>query len=202
MERIRSAIEIAMEKTAGLGELTDEEKERLKDEEWLRTVLADYHRERIGPEELWHRLKEKNKEHLLKTAQLNLIESLSIRSTDGEIERRKDGILAIESLKKHSNTSVLESHLEALVELREKMREEKERMYGRFRSEVERNPELRVKQREVQTEKGTMIIQAQLTVDEAVNRLPEWKEFLAGLERKYEEEFTSVTEELKRETAL
>jgi len=202
MERIRSAIEIAMEKTAGLGGLSAEEKERLRDEEWLREVLADYYRERIGPEELWRRLKEKNRERLLEKAQLNLIESLGIRSPDGEIERRKDGILAIESLKRHPNTSVLESRLEALLKLRERMREEKDRMYERFRNEVERNPELRMKQRQVQTEKGTVIVQAQLTVEEAVNQLPEWKEFLAGLEERYGEEFTALTEELKREAAL
>jgi chaperonin cofactor prefoldin len=60
---------------------------------------------------------------------------------------------------------------------------------------VERNPRLRVKQ--VQQGQGNMIIQ--LSVDEAIKQLPQWRDFLSNQEKRYSQEFARVMEKLKRE---
>jgi len=60
---------------------------------------------------------------------------------------------------------------------------------------VEGNPQLRVKQ--VQQGQNTMIVQ--LSVDEAIKQLPQWRDFLSDQEKRYSQEFAKVMEKLKRE---
>jgi hypothetical protein len=39
----------------------------------------------------------------------------------------------------------------------------------------------------------------QLTVDETIKQLPQWRDFLSNQEKRYKEEFAKVTDRLKRE---
>jgi hypothetical protein len=39
----------------------------------------------------------------------------------------------------------------------------------------------------------------QLTVDEAIKQLPQWRDFLSNQEKRYSQEFARVMEKLKRE---
>jgi O-phosphoseryl-tRNA(Cys) synthetase len=75
MEEIKSALEIAMEKAAEIGGLTAEEKERMKDQEKLNSVLAEFNKGEIDATELWKVLKGEGKPYLLGEAQIKLIES-------------------------------------------------------------------------------------------------------------------------------
>jgi hypothetical protein len=123
------------------------------------------------------------------------VASLGFGSTSVELKRKRDGILAIESLKKAQNTSIIESNLNLMEDLQKRYRAEIEQAYDGIRAEVERNPRLRVKQ--VQQGQKTVVIQ--LTVDEAIKQLPQWQDFLSSHERRYRLEFAKVREKLKRE---
>ena len=81
------------------------------------------------------------------------------------------------------------------MDLQKRYKAEIEQAYDNIRAEVERNPRLRVKQ--VQQGQNTMVIQ--LTVDEAIKQLPQWREFLSNQEKRYSQEFARVVEKLKRE---
>jgi hypothetical protein len=186
---------IARERLTRIGELTQEEKEKMVDSEKVNSLLSEFYQGQIDPESLWKRLKEEGKPSLLREAQIKLVDSLSFGSTPAELQRKRDGILAIETLKEEQNTSIVELNLNLIEDLQKRYRAEIEQAYNGIKAEVERNPQLRVKQ--VQQGQNTMIIQ--LSVDEAIKQLPQWRDFLSDQEKRYSQEFAKVMEKLKRE---
>jgi hypothetical protein len=186
---------IARERLAKIGELTQEEKEKVIDSEKVNALLSEFYQGQIDPESLWKRLKEAGKPSLLREAQVRLVDSLNFGSSPAELQRKRDAILAIETLKKEQNTSIIELNLNLMEDLQKRYRAEIEQAYNGIRAEVERNPRLRVKQ--VQQGQNTMVIQ--LTVDEAIKQLPQWRDFLSNQGKRYSQEFARVVEKLKRE---
>ncbi len=186
---------IARERLARISELTPEEKQKMLDSEKVNSLLSEFYQGQIDPESLWKRLKEEGKPSLLREAQVRLADSLGFGSTPAELQRKREGILAIETLKREQNTSVIELNLKRMEELQKKYRTEIEQAYDGIRAEVERNPRLRVKQ--VQQGQNTVVIQ--LTVDEAIKQLPQWRDFLSNQEKRYNQEFAKVIERLKRD---
>lgn len=184
---------IARERLAKIGELTQEEKEKMIDSEKVNSLLSEFYQGRIDSESLWKKLKEEGKPSLLREAQIRLIDSLSFGSTSAELQKKRDGILAIETLKEEPNTSVIEINLSLLENLQKRYKVEIEQAYNGIRAEIERNPRLRVKQ--VQQGQNTMVVQ--LTVDEAIKQLPQWRDFLSNQEKRYSQEFARVIEKLK-----
>jgi hypothetical protein len=185
---------IARERLARIGKLTPEEKERMLDSEKVNSLLSEFYQGQFDSESLWKKLKEEGKPSLLREAQVRLVDSLSFGSTPTELQRKRDGILAIETLKKEQNTSIIELNLKRMEDLQKRYRAEIEQAYNGIRAEVERNPQLRVKQ--VQQGQNTMVIQ--LSVDEAIKQLPQWQDFLSNQGKRYSQEFARVIEKLKR----
>ncbi len=186
---------IARERLSRIGELTQEEKQKMIDSDRVNSLLSEFYQGKIDAEGLWKRLKKEGRPSLLKEAQTRLIDSLSPGNTPAELQRRKEGILAVETLKEEQNTPVVELNLEQMEDLRKRYTAEIDQAYNSLRTEVERNPQLRVKQ--VQQGQSTMLVQ--LTVDEAIKQLPQWQDFLSKHQRRYSEEFARVAEALKRE---
>ena len=186
---------IARERLAKIGELTQEEKQKMLDSEKVDSILSEFYQGQIDPESLWKRLKEEGRPSLLREAQVRLVDSLTFGITPAELQRKKQGVLAIESLKQEQNTSIIELNFKRIEELQKRYKAEIEQAYDGIRVEVERNPRLRVKQ--VQQGQNTMVVQ--LTVDEAIKQLPQWRDFLANQEKRYSLEFARVIEKLRRE---
>jgi len=186
---------IARERLARLGQLTQEEKERMVDSEKVTSLLSEFYQDQINPESLWKRLKEEGKPSLLKEAQVRLVDSLSFGVPPAELQRKREGILAIETLKQEQHTSVIEFNLNRLQELQKTYRAEIDRAYDGIRAEVEKDPRLRMKQ--VQQGQNTMVVQ--LTVDEAIKQLPQWQDFLSSQGKRYSQEFASTKEKLEKE---
>jgi hypothetical protein len=186
---------LARERLAKIGELTAEEREKMVDAEKVNSLLSEYYLGRIDSENLWNKLKKESKPSLLREAQMRLIDSLTFGSTPVELQRRRDGILAIETLKEEQDTSIVELSLNLMEDLQKRYKAEIEQAYNRIRAEVEGNPQLRAKR--VQQGQNTMMVQ--LSVDEAIKQLPQWRDFLSEQEKRYSQEFTRLMEKLKRE---
>jgi hypothetical protein len=186
---------IAREKLAQIGELTSKEKEKMVDSGKVDSLLSEFYQGQIDSESLWKRLKEEGKPPLLREAQMKLIDSISFGRTSAELQRKREGILAIETIKEEQNTSIVELNLNLVEDLQKRYRAEIDQAYNGIRAEVEGNPQLRVKQ--VQQGQSTMLVQ--LSVDEAIKQLPQWRDFLSDHEKRYSQEFAKVTEKLKRE---
>lgn len=194
MEKVKSAFEKAMEKAAEIGELTPEEKERIKDQEKLKSLLAEFYKCQLDRDGLWQKLKG-SKPAFLKEAQQNLIDSLRVGSTPEEFQQRKDGILAIETLKEIQNTSAIEHILNIVEMLQKEYRQGKEEAITELKAEIERNPQLRI--HPIKTPDGRTVFQAALSVDEAMQS--KLADFLSDFEKKYNLEFNRIIEKLKKE---
>ena len=189
---------IMREKLARIGEVTPEEKESMKEIEQLTSILSEFYKGKINPEGLWKKLKEykeKGKGYLLKEAQVRLLDSLNLAGDAVELQKRRRGIIAIETIKEDQNTALLEQGLNSLEGLQKRYFEEIEEAYSSLKAQVERNPQLRMQQ--VQQGQASMVVQ--LTVDEAVKNSAEWKNFAAHHEKGYSQEFAKVVDKLKNE---
>jgi hypothetical protein len=186
---------IARARLIKIGEVTEKERERMIDCERVDSLLSEFHQGAIDAEGLWKRLRTEGRPSLLRVAQARLIESLSLGASPAELQRRKEGILAIETLKDEQNTSILELDLNLIDELQKRYRSEVERAYSDIRVQVERNPQLRVKQ----VQQGQRTVLVHMTIDEAIRQLPQWQEFLSEHEGRYSQEFARVIDKLKRE---
>jgi hypothetical protein len=196
MGKVKSAFEKAMEKAAGIGELTPEEKERIKDQEKVRSILAEFYKGKIDRDGLWQKLKG-SKPFILKEAQQHLVDSIGLGSIPEEFQLRRDGILAIENLKDKKNVSAIDQTLNSLKNLQKEYQEGKERAAEELKVAVERNPQLRVQP--VRTPDGRTVYQAALSVDDAVQaRLAE---FLSEHEIRYSQQFSRLIEKLKKEVS-
>ena len=186
---------IMREKLARIGEITPEEKARIKDLDQLTSLLSGFYKGEITSEALWKGLKDykdKGKSYLLKEAQVKLIDSLSMASDEIERQKRGRGILAIETLKDDQNTATIEQGLDMIEGLLIRQKEEMEQAYNSLKAQVESNPQLRLQQ----VKQGQVM---QLTVDEAIKTSPEWNNFVANHEKRYSQEFGEVIQKLKSE---
>lgn len=192
MGKVKSALEIAMEKAGKIGELLPEEKEKIKDEEKVRSILGEFYQGKLDSNGLWQRLKGSNPS-LLRMAQISLIETLSPGSSQEELQKRKQGILAVETLKEKPNTAVIESGLHSIETLQREYEEMKEQVVEDLKQQIEMHPQLRM--RPVKTPDGKTVMQMPVSVDEAVkNRLAD---YLSEHEKQYSQKFIKVIERLK-----
>jgi len=194
LTKIKSALEIAMEKASKISKLTPEEKEKLKAEEKIKSLLTKFYKGRLTPKDLYKKLKG-SKPFALKEAQLILINSLSLRNSQHEFKLRKDGILAIETLKEVQHISTAESILNEIILLQKEYLKIKETISNKLKTEIEKNPQLRIKT----IKQGEKIIVMHLSVEEALNENPQWKNFLIRHEEKYNQKFRNITDRLREE---
>ena len=192
MGRVKSALEIALEKADKVGVLSPEEKERMQDDGKTTEILKDFFQGRIDSNSLWQKFRG-SKPAMLRMAQMTLIDSLSMNSLQEQMESRQKGILAIETLKEQPNTVVIESSLNALAVIKKDFEEIKDKVAADLRKHVESNPQLRMKP--VKTPDGKTMMQMAVTVDEAVKA--KMDEFLSEHEEQYTNEFSGIIEELK-----
>ncbi len=182
---------VARERLARIGEMTQEEKEKMKDAEQLKSLLSEFYGGEIDPEGVWQRLGG-SKPSLLREAQLRLIDTFASVDSPAETQRRREAILGIETLKEVQNTSSVEQSLASIDSLKRRSEEELGKAYRQVMAEVEGNPQLRMKQ--VQQGQNTLAIQ--LSAEEAVRELPRWREFVLQHEKKYREGMANLIEKL------
>jgi hypothetical protein len=186
---------LARERLAKIGELTAEEREKMADAEKVNSLLSEFYLGQIDSNNLWKKLKEESKPYLLRETQVRLIDSLSFGSSPVELQRKREVVLAIETLKEQQNTSIVELNLNLMEDLQKRHKAEIEQAYNSVKAEVERNPQLRVKQ----VQQGQNAMMVQLSVDEAIKQLPQWRDFVSEQEKRYSQEFAKLIEKLKGE---
>jgi hypothetical protein len=191
-DKIKTALEIAMEKAAMLDDLTDIEKEAIANKKKLEPAMAGFYKGKSGPEQLWQELKD-GSPALLKQAQINLIESLKFNLDVKELQRRNKGIIAIESLKKEQKTSILQQSLKILETIQHKAETEKNQVFNEFKKAVESNPQARNKV----VEQGGQKVVVKLSVEDAIIQNPQWRQFAMDLEKNYEDQFEQAAASVK-----
>ena len=194
MDKIKSSYEIAMERAKKLSEEDDNEDSgrKLEIREELKPLMTKYFREEIDADELWEELQEKDKDYLSQ-AQEMIVESLGLRTNEKEFSKRKEGILAIENLKKQSNSSIVEQILAKINELQNRYKDKRESMEKSFEERMEQQAEMQMKP--VQTDDGRTVMKLDSGIDEESRK--QMKQQLAQLEEQSEQMFNSLVEDLK-----
>ena len=190
MSYIKSALEIALEKTAD-EKLTPQEIAEIKQQKKIDSILAKYYKDRIKAEQLWHQFKELPSQYLIE-AQNSFLRSLTFQSSPYDVEKRETGILALESLKKPNQSSEIEHYFKQLVKLQDEFQKEKEGLIESIAKDLENNPE-----RRLQTfQQGNQIIIKELTVQEVMEQDEGLKERLVQIEKKYIQRFNLLKEKV------
>jgi hypothetical protein len=165
----------------------------MKDQEKLISILAEFNKGEIDATGLWKVLKEEGRPYPLGEAQLKLIDSLKLKDSPSEFQRKREGILAIETLKDEQKTSEVELNLNSLQSIQKKYDEEMKRVYNDFKLQVQKDSALRTRK----IKRGDAVVIVQLSPEEAVEQLSEWKNFLSEHNRKYEQEFEKAITRLR-----
>jgi len=176
--------------------ITPEDRKRIKSLEKLKSLLSEFYRGKLSPDDLAEKLKEcqaEEKEFLIKEVQLRLIDSFSLQISSPDFKKRGKGILVLERLKTHGKHSLIKTEINSLGSLIKRYLEEKNKIYEQLKKEIEDNPQLRIRQ--VKTEDGEILIQ--LSVDEATRNSPQWKDFISRHEAICGSEFARSIERLK-----
>jgi hypothetical protein len=179
------------------GSFTPDERVRLKAKEQIDGILSKFYKGDLDADALWKELrplKEQGKAAFLREAELAMLDGLSMTSSPAELAKRKKGIIALDSVRGEGNTSALEQSLGSIDLLQAKQKKEQQQAYDQLRTEIERNPQLRVRQ----IKQGGQTVSAQLSVDEAIKTLPEWQDFLVNHEQQYSEELARIIERVRK----
>ena len=192
-EKIKTAIEIAMEKASKLEDLSDTEKEAIENKKKLEPLMSGFYKTLLKPEDLWVKLKGE-KQSLLNMAQLNLLDSLKFKVDKDELQRRIKAIIAIESLKKEQKTSAIQQSLSMLDSLIKRAETEKKHVYEQFKKAIENNPQAR--NRVIEQDGAKVILK--LSVEDAILQNPQWKQFIGEFEARNEKEFSEIILQIKK----
>ncbi|MFW5986229.1 MAG: hypothetical protein ACOCQH_02595 [Halanaerobiales bacterium] len=187
MKKIKSAYEIAMEKTQDM----DVEPSVAREDE-VRPILSDFFKGEIDAEELWQEFQEYDEE-LIGTAQGMLIDSLGLRSEEEQFKRRKEGIMALETLKSEQDNSRLEQYLNRVQKMQKKYRDEREQLEKRIKQQVEQNSRMQMKP--VQTEDGRTVMQLESGVDGETRQ--KFNNMISQLEENYSRQFSTLIGKIK-----
>lgn len=180
MPNIKSAREIALEKSKKIERLSAQEMSEIKQQEKIDAILAQYYKDQIESDDLWYRLKGISSKYLLK-AQNNFLQSLTFQSNDYDIKKRRTGILAIENLKESNQSSDIEYYLQQLIKIKDEFIKNKEQLRENLQKELARDP-----QKRFQTfQQGNQIIVKQLSLEEALDQNQQLKQHMQQTEKQF-----------------
>jgi len=191
MSNIKSALEIALEKSKKIERLSAQEMAEIKQQEKIDAILAQYYKDQIESDDLWYRLKGISSKYLLK-AQNNFLQSLTFQSNDYDIKKRRTGILAIENLKESNQSSDIEYYLQQLIKIKDEFIKNKEQLRENLQKELARDP-----QKRLQTfQQGNQIIVKQLSLEEALDQNQQLKQHMQQTEKQFKKQFNFAKEKL------
>lgn len=191
MERIKSAYEIAMEKAKEISEDTAVDEAKLSHREEVKPLLARFYNEDIDVDKLWEKLQNKE-EALLREAQIMIIESLGLRTSEKEFKKRQKAILGIEQLKEEGQTSRIENNLQKVRQLQQRHSNDRARIEEQLEREMN-NADMQLKQ--VQTDDGRTVMKMEPGVDRQTQQ--KFKKAMSQTEAQYGERFNMLIEDIK-----
>jgi len=188
---IKSALEIALEKSKNIDKLSPQEMNKIKQQEKIDNILAKYYKDQIESNDLWQHLKDVSNQFLV-MAQNNFLQSLTFQNNDYEVKKRKDGILAIENLKKNNQSANIELYLEQLKNIQDKFQKNKEQVLKNLKEELEKDPQKRLQT----VQQGNQTVVKQLNLEEALQQNQQLKQKLNQLEKQFKRKYSMVKEKL------
>lgn len=133
---MKSAYEKAMERADEIYGESDKDVNSLEIREELKKIMAPFFKGDMDAEGLWHQLETKD-ENYLKEAQLMLIESIGLRNSSEQIKRRKEAVVAVESLKESGNSTFFEKQFTQAQSLKQQYQTQKKQLDEQVKQHLE-----------------------------------------------------------------
>ncbi|RCW49833.1 MULTISPECIES: hypothetical protein [unclassified Halanaerobium] len=189
---MKSAYEIALERAEKMSD-SAEGVNSLEVREEIKPILAEFFRGDIDADDLWEKLKTKNKEELIE-AQLMLIESIGLRNTPEQIERRKKGIIAVENLISGEKTSFLEQTFTQAANLQQQYEQQKKQIEKQIKDHMENS---QGQMKAVQTADGRTVMKEEPGMDSKTKN--QFAQQIANFQKMFTQRFDEIIEDLKSE---
>ncbi|MBN2395467.1 MAG: hypothetical protein JXC36_03270 [Candidatus Atribacteria bacterium] len=191
MTIIKSAWEIAMEKAKNIEKLSAEELEEIKQQEIIDSILAQFYKDQIGPDDLWRLIKDLSENTLIK-AQHSLLQSLTFFSNDHDFKKRKNGILAIENLKNIKQSSLVEQYFDHFKKIKKSLQNDKKEFLDNVEKDLEFDP-----QKKMQVlRQGNQIMLKELSLEEVIDQNQQLKQEMQKIEKHWKNQFDDVKQKL------
>ena len=168
---------LARERLARIGELSATEQRQMQQKRELEPALSAYFLGDSEVEALWQQLKSLSESHgsgVLSTAQMTIVETLRLQMSEDDFARRKDALLAIETLKGSDKYSAIELLLGSIASLRQRYDETRQQAYDQIREQIEGQVQASAEQARMQ---GALADTAG-SVDAIIKNSPEWRDFM------------------------
>lgn len=191
-DRIKSAYEKAMERAEEMTEETEGEGgvDYARREE-IKPILSKFFRDEIDSDELWQEFSQKG-EAELKAAQEMIINTLGLNSNDKEIEKRKQGLLALEDLKGNSQVSSVERTMDEVSRVVQQYNTEQERLRDKLKDMLQRQMQQQQQQGQMNANGGPMQMVQHLD-EETRRRIAQTRE---QMEEKFQNQWDQVKSKL------
>lgn len=179
---------LARERLKKIGTPTEEERQALGRESRLNSVLSEYFKGDLDTDGLWkalNDLKRNEGQPVVAEAQGKLIDTLRLQMSKEEFERRRDGVLALETLKEQGNYGVVEAAFKSIEGLREQYQAAKDEAYQQVKATLAKQMESFAEQAKMQG----MTVDADKSAEANVRNSPQWKDFLARHDQSHEQTF-------------
>ena len=132
---MKSAYEIAMERAEKLYD-DEQEENSLEIRENLKKIMGPFFKGEMDAEGLWHELKDE-KDTVLVEAQLMLVESIGLRNSSDQIRRRKEAVVAVDSLRESGKSSYFEKAFTQAESLQQQYETQKKQLDKQLRQHLQ-----------------------------------------------------------------
>ncbi len=193
VDKMKSAYEIAMEKAEEISKDVEGAQDRLSMRDEIKPILSQYYRDDIDADGLWQEFKERDQK-LLKEAQKMILEALGLRTNERDLEKKKEAVLALESLKNNGKSTQIERSFQKIQKLQERHTKDREKIQEQLERELN-NSEMQMKQ--VETEDGQQVMKMEPGLDRETQQ--KFQKAISQTEAQYSEQFDQFIEELKNQ---
>ncbi len=189
-DRIKSAYEKAMERAE---EMTGDEEASVDYErrEAVKPIVSRFFRGEIDSDELWQEFQGKNEEEL-RAAQQMIIDTLGLNSSEEEIDKRREGLMALEDHKKSPAVSTVERSMDQISKVIDQYNSEQERLREKLKDMLRRQMQQQQQQGQLNGNGGPMQMVQHLDEDTR-RRIAQTRE---QMENKFQQQWEEVRGQL------
>jgi hypothetical protein len=187
---------IARERLARIGGLSATEQRQMQGQREMERALSAYFLGDSNTEGLWQQLKSLSESHgpeVVRAAQMTIVATLRLQMSDDDFARRKDALLAVETLKRSDKYSAIELMLGSIASLHKRYGETRQQAYDQIREQVEGQVKASAEQARIQ---GVLVDTAG-SVDVIIKNSPEWRDFMMRHDAAGQKTFHDYIDRLK-----
>jgi hypothetical protein len=192
---------LARERLEKAGELSPEEKEKLRHEEELTAILSDFYTGKLNDEGLWTKMKtyiDSGQEELVKEMQLRLVYTLSLGGSDADFKNYSSGILILETLKSPNRYPEIETSIKNIEKTRLEYEDERTRTFNSMKSSIGDQVRRAAEQMAEQNRNSAGMVDIESSIEASVRNSQQWRQFVVKYENEYGRKFEDLVNKLAK----